>query len=109
MGFLHGAVVCKELTRKRARQLVSINRYNEETRTNAYGASAVSHHERVFYKRERFNPLQPGNERLFDLFNTLFLGGRATPINLLKLSNIYVKELVSGNSSLHPVRDKTPR
>ena len=106
MGYLQGEFVCKELDRKRARHLVAINRYNDDASTNECGASAVAHQGGVFFKRARVLPLRPGNERLFDLFNNLFLGGRATPITLLNINNVYVKDLNGEKIRNHPAKKK---
>ena len=103
-GWLEGKFVCKELPQQRARQLLSINRYNENVRTNECGASAVAQYGGVFFKRAMINSLRPGNEQIVDLFNQLFLGGRATPTTLLNFKNIYVEDLNGEKIQEHPLR-----
>ena len=107
-GYLQGEAVCKEVERKTARCLVSINRFNELVRSNAFGSSAVYRDEGgdVFYKRARFNPLRPGKEYLFDAFNTFFLGGRASPTKLFKIDNITVKDFLGEKASSHPLSQR---
>jgi len=107
-GFLQGEPVCKEVDQKVARRLVSINRFNEETRTNAFGASSVFRDAvgNVFYKRARANPLRPGQEFAFDAFNNLFLGGRATPTKLLKLEDVVCRDFFGKTDPSNALRAK---
>ena len=107
-GYFRGKAICKEIDRKMGRKLVSINRFNENIRSNPFGASVVykDKEREVFYKRAYRNPIRPGNEFLFHTFNTLFLGGRTTPTKLLKLENISVKDLSLHEKIEHPINEK---
>lgn len=60
------------ISQEMGRTITSYGKYGEMVRSNTLGSSAVQKVGGIYYKRERFNPLAPGNELLFNSLSSFF-------------------------------------
>lgn len=81
-----------EIKQSLGRQIGSIDKYAKGFKENKEGDGFVVKCRGMHLKRPNANPLLPGKECVVVSFADRLLGGGATPLALLRLENIWVKD-----------------
>lgn len=106
------------ISQELARRLASINSYGEISKSNEYGASAVFFYGGIHFKRPTLqnidDPTQKGQERqllplcpgleftVHSLDEILHTFSVISPVTLIKVSNIWFKQVFHPSSTTHP-------
>jgi TPR repeat protein/ankyrin repeat protein len=95
---LYGMENVYQIPRKQARTMASIDKFNQLSRTNAFGASAVNRVGDAHIKRAHVNPLKPGWEFAVDCFGRQLFKQGTTPTRFLVLKDTWVSDPFGENS-----------
>ncbi len=85
------------MKRHKARQRVSINKYNQPRKKNPFGAGAVFGTKELHYKCSHLNGLFPGQEVAVNFFEKRLFEQKTAVTKLIKIEGIWVRSIAEIN------------